>query len=168
MFQAWVKTSLGPLLCSFEGDCLVGLHFGLGGQAPPRQARPHALAAVVEQLESYLAGRRRDLRVRFSLPQGTPFQRRVWQTTRTIPYGETRSYAWVAERMGCPRAARAVGQALGRNPLPLLIPCHRVVASNGSLGGFTGGLEIKRKLLGLEGALPRAAALSGSPRGAEE
>jgi len=74
----------------------------------------------------------------------------VWQATRLIPYGETRSYLWVAVQIGKPGAARAVGQALGRNPLPVIIPCHRVIASDGGLGGFTGGLVMKRRLLELE------------------
>jgi methylated-DNA-[protein]-cysteine S-methyltransferase len=76
----------------------------------------------------------------------------VWEITRLIPYGETRSYAWVAEQIGQPRAVRAVGQALGKNPLPIIIPCHRVITSNGKLGGFGGGLEMKKRLLSLEAA----------------
>ncbi len=84
------------------------------------------------------------------LSTATPFQRQVWEKTRLIPYGETRSYSWVAEQIGKPGAARAVGQALGRNPLPIIIPCHRVVASDGKLCGFAGGLGMKRRLLSLE------------------
>jgi methylated-DNA-[protein]-cysteine S-methyltransferase len=74
----------------------------------------------------------------------------VWEKTRLIPYGKTRSYSWVAEQMGKPRAVRAVGQALGKNPLPIIIPCHRVIANNERLGGFSGGVEWKRYLLDLE------------------
>jgi methylated-DNA-[protein]-cysteine S-methyltransferase len=80
----------------------------------------------------------------------SPFHRLVWGAARTIPYGETRSYAWVARQVGSPRAARAVGQALGANPLPLIVPCHRVVASDGGLGGFAGGLALKHRLLEIE------------------
>jgi methylated-DNA-[protein]-cysteine S-methyltransferase len=83
---------------------------------------------------------------------GSPFQRRVWQATRQIPWGQTRSYGWVAVRAGEPRAARAVGLALGANPLPLVVPCHRVVRTGGGLGGFGGGLDLKRRLLEIEGA----------------
>lgn len=92
-------------------------------------------------------------RVEFDLPldlsYGTPFMRRVWRATRLIPYGETRTYAWVARKAGSPRAFRAVGMALARNPLPLIVPCHRVIRSDGSLGGFTapGGVRLKMKLL---------------------
>ena len=78
------------------------------------------------------------------------FQQRVWQAARTIPYGETRSYAWVAAQSGMPKAARAVGQALGRNPLLIVVPCHRVVSSDGTLGGFSAGLEMKKHLLRME------------------
>ena len=86
------------------------------------------------------------------LEQGTPFQRDVWRALLEIPRGETRSYRWVAERVGRPRAVRAVGQAVGANPLPIVVPCHRVVRSDGSLGGFGGGLAMKKRLLNLEGA----------------
>jgi methylated-DNA-[protein]-cysteine S-methyltransferase len=82
----------------------------------------------------------------------TPFQRAVWEATRRIPHGQTRSYGWVAQQLGKPGAARAVGQALGRNPFPIIVPCHRVLAADGGLGGFSGGLEMKRLLLELEHA----------------
>ena len=92
---------------------------------------------------------------KLDLARATRFQQDVWQITRTIPYGETRSYAWVAGQLGLPMAVRAVGQALARNPLPIIIPCHRVVGSHGGLGGFRGGLEMKRHLLNLEVACVR-------------
>ena len=82
---------------------------------------------------------------------GTVFQRKVWKVMRRIPYGSTRSYGWIAKKIGKPGAARAVGNACGSNPLPIIQPCHRVVASGGKLGGFSGGLPLKRKLLALEG-----------------
>ena len=82
--------------------------------------------------------------------EGTPFQKKVWQAIATIPYGETRSYQWIAQKIGNPKAVRAVGQACGANPLPLMVPCHRVVASNGKIGGFSLGLKLKRRLLKLE------------------
>jgi len=85
------------------------------------------------------------------LEQGTPFQRRVWRTLLEIPRGETRSYGWVAERIGRPGAARAVGQAVGANPLAIVVPCHRVVGSDGGLGGYGGGLALKEALLRIEG-----------------
>jgi methylated-DNA-[protein]-cysteine S-methyltransferase len=90
------------------------------------------------------------------LSQGTPFQRQVWQALLEIPRGETRSYRWVAERIGRPGSARAVGQAVGANPLPIVVPCHRVVASNGGLGSYGGGLALKETLLRLEGVPSKA------------
>lgn len=88
-------------------------------------------------------------------PAGTTFQRSVWEAIAAIPRGETRSYQWIAERIGRPRAARAVGQAVGANPLPMVVPCHRVITASGRVGGFAGGAELKRALLAEEGvALP--------------
>jgi methylated-DNA-[protein]-cysteine S-methyltransferase len=107
---------------------------------------------LIQRLQSYFSGHKVTFSDRLDISGATPFHRRVWEVTGLIPYGETRSYAWVAEQMGKPGAVRAVGQALGRNPLPIIIPCHRVVNSNGKLGGYTGGLGWKRYLLALESA----------------
>lgn len=103
-----------------------------------------------ETLKIYFKGQRVDFCLPLDLDGYTDFQIKVWEATRTIPYGELRSYKWVAQKMGSPKSARAVGQALALNPLPIIVPCHRVVASNGSLRGFTGGLELKEKLIRLE------------------
>jgi methylated-DNA-[protein]-cysteine S-methyltransferase len=103
-------------------------------------------------LHRYAAGEPVSFSDGLDLEQGTPFQRRVWRTLLEIPQGETRSYRWVAERMGQPGAARAVGQAVRANPLPIVVPCHRVVASDGGLGGYGGGPALKERLLRLEGA----------------
>ena len=111
---------------------------------------PHRFQNLVERLRAYFAGHKADFPDKLDLSAATTFQREVWEATRLIPYGETRSYTWVAEKIKKPKAVRAVGQALGRNPLPVIIPCHRVLASNGGLGGFSGGLEMKRFLLHLE------------------
>ena len=113
------------------------------------QHRPAAVAEARQQLLQFLSGQR----TRFTLslaPQGTPFQLRVWQALATIPYGHTRSYRELATALGQPTATRAVGAANGRNPLPIVLPCHRVVGSNGALTGFSGGLEVKQALLQLE------------------
>ncbi|HUJ91063.1 MAG TPA: methylated-DNA--[protein]-cysteine S-methyltransferase [Gaiellaceae bacterium] len=107
------------------------------------------LAAAAEQLREYFAGSRRA----FDLPldlEGTAFQRRAWLALAEIPYGETRSYGEQARRLGAPRAARAVGAANGANPVPIVLPCHRLVGADGSLTGFGGGLDVKRRLLELE------------------
>lgn len=113
---------------------------------------PRLFQDLIQRLKLYFGGHRVNFPDRLDLSGATDFQRKVWETTRLIPYGETRSYAWVAEQIKKPKALRAVGQALGRNPLPIIVPCHRVVASNGKLGGFTGGTEVKKRLLYLEGA----------------
>jgi methylated-DNA-[protein]-cysteine S-methyltransferase len=112
---------------------------------------PDFCADLQERLQAYFSGRRVDFPDKLDFAGTTPFQRQVWQAAQLIPYGETRSYQWVASHIGKPGAARAVGQSLGRNPFPIIVPCHRVVASDGGLGGFTGGIEMKRRLLALEG-----------------
>ncbi len=111
---------------------------------------PHPFDDLVERLKIYFSGHKATFPDELDLSGATPFQREVWEITRLIPYGETRSYLWVAEQIRRPRAARAVGQTLSRNPLPIIVPCHRVVASDGKLGGFSGGLEMKKSLLWLE------------------
>ncbi len=110
----------------------------------------NAFSGLIERLKAYYAGKRVDSPDKLDLTDAPPFFRRVWEVTRSIPYGETRSYAWVAQQTGNRQAARAVGQAMSRNPIPIIIPCHRVVTSNGKLGGFSGGLEIKRFLINME------------------
>ncbi len=113
---------------------------------------PRIFEDLIARLRSYLGGHEATFPDELDLSSATAFQREVWETTRLIPYGETRSYGWVAEHIGKPRAARAVGQALGRNPVPFIVPCHRVVTGNGKLGGYRGGLEMKKHLLWLESA----------------
>lgn len=103
-----------------------------------------------EELTQYFSGQRRVFTLPL-VPQGTPFQRMVWQVTATIPWGEVRTYSWLASQIGRPAAVRAVGQALKRNPLPIVIPCHRVIGK-GWMGGFAAGLPVKLRLLTLEGA----------------
>ena len=105
--------------------------------------------ATAAELAAYFAGARRVFTVPLD-PAGTPFQRRVWEALRSIPYGKTASYGAIAAQIGNPRAARAVGMANHCNPIPILIPCHRVVGAGGELTGYAGGLEIKRRLLELE------------------
>ena len=113
---------------------------------------PHLFKDLTERLRIYLGGGKTTFPDRLDLFQATTFQRQVWETTRLIPYGETRSYTWVAGQSGKPGSARAVGQALAKNPLPIIVPCHRVVTSDSKLGGFSGGLDMKRHLLYLEGS----------------
>lgn len=130
-------------------------------QAGPHPMRPQRewlaasepFDAVIRQLEEYFAGRRHAFDLPLA-PAGTDFQHRVWRALSIIPYGKTISYGELARRIGNPRASRAVGLANGANPLPIIVPCHRVIGANGSLAGFGGGLPIKQALLSLEGAQP--------------
>ena len=119
----------------------------LEGRTSPR------LRGAQAQLTGYLAGMRRSFDLPLDLSRGTSFQQKVWRTLRGISYGRLRSYQWVALRVGGRQYARAVGNAVGANPIPIVIPCHRIVSQDASLGGFSGGLPTKRKLLTLEGTL---------------
>lgn len=107
------------------------------------------LKAAAEQLEEYLSGERKSFDLPLN-PKGTEFQKKVWNVLKTIPYGETRSYKQVAEAVGKPAAARAVGMANNRNPIMIVVPCHRVIGANGDLVGYGGGLDLKARLLKLE------------------
>ena len=121
------------------------------GSAAEEQS-PTMFGDLPHRLSRYLEGEPVDFPDKLDLSETTRFQQDVWQAVRTIPYGETRSYGWVAGKLGSPKAARGVGQALARNTLPIVVPCHRVIGSNGSLVGFGGGVEIKEFLLRLERA----------------
>jgi len=153
-------------LCSPQGVTLhlVASDTGIrkvefGGHHGPdcRPDRLHPLVAeALRQLGQYFAGRRREFDLPLE-PRGTAFQLRVWRALQAIPYGETRSYAEIARAVGSPRGFRAVGAANGQNPIAIVVPCHRVIASSGALQGFGGGLEVKRMLLDLE-ARARSAA----------
>lgn len=145
-----VQSPVGYLHMLFEDGDIVGINITERGRVTGRI--PQYAAEVVKELDAYFAGSLRSFTIRFRFPQGTIFQQEVWRALLTIPYGETRSYGWLAATVGSPRAARAVGQAVGRNPLPVIIPCHRIIASNGSLGGFSCGVRVKKCLLELEQA----------------
>lgn len=154
MNYTYLDTPLGRLLVA--GDD-AGLHLI---SFDTQQSRPEpdwvedadALAEAAKQLDAYFAGRLEEFDLELA-PEGTPFQREVWRELERIPYGTTISYGELAERIGKPNAVRAVGTANGANPLPVVIPCHRVIGADGSLTGYGGGLEKKEALLSLEGAL---------------
>ncbi|MCS7220825.1 MAG: methylated-DNA--[protein]-cysteine S-methyltransferase [Anaerolineae bacterium] len=155
-----MDSPLGPLYLAASDQGICHVDFGVGlddflARLDPTarvERDPAALAPVVAQLREYFAGARLQFEVPIDLRQLTAFQRRVLEATCAIPAGAVRSYRQVAEAIGKPQASHAVGQALARNPVPILIPCHRVIASDGSLGGYGGGLAHKRLLLDLEGA----------------
>ena len=122
------------------------------------EATPDSLGTLPERLARYMAGDRVAFSDEVDTRTWTPFRTRVWEVTRWIPYGETRSYSWVAAAIGRPMAYRAVGQALHRNPVPVIVPCHRVIGADSSLTGFAGGLGLKERLLSLERSQARESA----------
>jgi methylated-DNA-[protein]-cysteine S-methyltransferase len=147
-----VDSPIGLLTLAGRGSVLTNLRMVDQTYAPSRadwSPDPGAFGAAVDQLDAYFAGELTDFDVELDL-QGTEFQRRVWKALLTIPFGETRSYGEIAEQIGAPGAARAVGLANGHNPIAIVVPCHRVIGANGSLTGFGGGLDRKRTLLELE------------------
>ena len=148
-----VESPVGPLTITADGEAITEVAFGAGGDPPPNAG---LLADAARQLTAYFAGTRQDFTLPLA-PAGSPFRLRVWAAMQSIPYGETMSYGALARALGT--APRAVGGACGANPIPLVIPCHRIVGADGALGGFSGGAgcDTKRHLLALEGALPPAA-----------
>ncbi len=157
-----LTTPLGDMTAAFEGDILRLLEFSDGEERIERHlkrwhggfetARATAPQGLQDRLNAYFRGDKDPFRGLEADPVGTPFQRAVWRLLRTIPRGRTLSYGELAEKLGRPGAARAVGAANGRNPIAIIIPCHRVIGGDGTLTGYAGGLERKRKLLELEAA----------------
>ena len=152
---------LGPVVAITEHDGLTHVDFvGAKYERAIADDWIHdpdapALAACREQLAQYFAGERKTFDLPLA-PRGSEFQHRVWREIARVPYGKTITYAELAKRAGAPRQARAAGAATGRNPIGVVVPCHRIVGSDGSLTGYAGGLERKRGLLELEGALQRS------------
>lgn len=151
-----LQSPIGELLAVERDGALTDLHVLAGRHVPTQAAewraeRTPLLASLAVQLEEYFAGVRRAFDLPLA-PVGTAFQQAAWRALLAIPYGETRSYAEQARALGRPTASRAVGAANGRNPIAIVIPCHRVIAADGSLGGYSGGLPLKQALLALEGA----------------
>lgn len=149
-----VETMFGPMI--LEGEQAL-THLYLPNALPDRKGRGAETPLLVrarEQLLSYLAGERQGLDLPLA-PVGTDFQRSVWTALKAIPYGQTRTYGEIAAAIGRPKAVRAVGQANHHNPLPIFLPCHRVVGSGGTLTGYAGGLEMKKALLVLESGKER-------------
>lgn len=145
-----LTSPVGELVVAEDGEGVCDL-FLRGEDAPAgmREETTPLLREAARQLSEYFSGRRKAFTFPLSL-RGTPFQRNTWNALRMIPYGETRSYRQIAGLIGAPKASRAVGQANHRNPVMIVVPCHRVIAADGSLGGYGGGLSVKRFLLGLE------------------
>ncbi|MGH8162636.1 MAG: methylated-DNA--[protein]-cysteine S-methyltransferase [Gammaproteobacteria bacterium] len=153
MFYMEMPSPIGRLTLTANEKALTGIYFE-GEQVPPadgRENRPShsALKTARRQLEEYFASRRRSFDIPLA-PEGTAFRRRVWKALERIPYGETRSYGDIARSIRNPKAARAVGAANGANPIPIVVPCHRVIGADGTLTGYGGGLWRKGMLLALE------------------
>lgn len=147
-----IGSSRGLLRTTLPQLTETEVYHSLGNSLDSANLLPHRFEDLAARFRAYFSGRKVEFPDELDLSAATPFQREVWQAARRIPCGQTRSYAWVAGQVGKPEAARAVGQALGRNPLPIIVPCHRVLAADGGLGGFSGGIETKKFLLLLEGA----------------
>ncbi|GAC1302892.1 MAG: methylated-DNA--[protein]-cysteine S-methyltransferase [Steroidobacteraceae bacterium] len=152
----YVDSPIGRLLLVADGDALTGVFMDVAKQPVPglnswrEDATVPTLVRTVRQLNEYFSGQRREFDLSLRL-EGTDFQQRVWSVLREIPYGATWSYGQLAARVGNPNASRAVGLANGRNPVCILVPCHRVIGADGSMTGYGGGLERKRWLLAHEG-----------------
>lgn len=172
MDTMYMKSPVGPLLLEAEDGALKKILFAREASCDntageladgsvalafdrSEEARGEASSVLIQaacQLSEYFAGKRKTFELPLR-PEGTEFQRRVWAALSEIPYGETRSYGQIAATIGNPGAGRAVGMANHKNPLPIVVPCHRVIGAGGSLTGYAGGLDTKRKLLELEGVL---------------
>ena len=153
LIYSYLDSPIGPLLLAGTRHALKVVGFSRGSQArgalPEWDRYDEPFRRVKRELKEYFAGKRQLFDITLE-PEGTAFQHQVWQALVDIPYGETRSYGEIAEAIGNPKAVRAVGAANGANPIPIIVPCHRVIGSDGGLTGFGGGLDAKRYLLDLE------------------
>ncbi len=147
MYFDELETPIGTVYLTFSAGNLTAIDF----EAPHNIIRKKSAASLSAkgQLAEYFEGKRRTFTSPTEFVTGTPFEKLVWRALNEVPYGETRTYKWLAGRVGT-RGFRAVGRALGKNPLPIIFPCHRIIEADGSLGGYSSGLDIKRRLLKLE------------------
>lgn len=150
MYFTTIESPIDELLLVSDGDHLTRLRMAPWSVDPDWTRKPSLFKDVIAQLRAYFAGDLRDFEVP-TKPSGTPFQLRVWKELSRIPFGETISYGEQARRIGMPKAVRAVGRANGVNQIAVIVPCHRVIGSNGKLTGYGGGLDRKARLLALEG-----------------
>ncbi len=139
------SSPLGTLYMTFSGKSL--LEIALKKPALKKGTAPESFK---KQLSDYFDGKLREFKQNITLDEGTEFEKQVWFAIKDVPFGETRTYKWLAERLGTPGGSRAVGQALSKNPIPIVIPCHRIIESTGKIGGYSSGVDIKRRLLEME------------------
>lgn len=148
-----INTPLGLLIVVSDGKELCEIAFESVSPSmdlSDLKNDPTTLGPITSQIKAYLKGELKNFHIPLKL-SGTPFQKKIWSELTRIPFGETRSYQDIAKAVGSPFSSRAVGSACGKNPIPIVIPCHRVISKNGGLGGYSGGLEIKKTLLKIEG-----------------
>ncbi|MBI5664560.1 MAG: methylated-DNA--[protein]-cysteine S-methyltransferase [Nitrospirae bacterium] len=142
------NSPIGTLYLTFSGRLLSGVSFEKPEHVPFRKGA--APASFIKELKAYFSGAHVAFSQEIKFLTGTDFEKKVWSALKDIPFGETRSYKWVAEKTGNSAAVRAVGRALSKNPVPIVVPCHRVIESDGSIGGYSSGVEVKRRLLEME------------------
>jgi len=146
-FYDTFESPVGSLYLICDGGILRGIVFHKPSETL-RKGKAHP--QLKKELKEYFENGREEFTQKIAFKSGTEFEKAVWQALGEIPYGETRTYKWLAEKIGKSNASRAVGQALSHNPIPIIIPCHRIIESDGSLGGYSGGVDIKRRLLDIE------------------
>jgi methylated-DNA-[protein]-cysteine S-methyltransferase len=145
------RSPVGNIYCIFEGDYLIELAIKSRPLFAPAGIRTIINTGLSRELDAYFAGKSTGFRQKIKFVTGTPFEKKIWHALGKIPFGKTRSYKWIAGQCGSPNGPRAAGQALGKNPIPIIVPCHRVISSDGSLGGYSGGgVKVKEFLLKLE------------------
>jgi len=148
MFFDIFESPLGTLYLIFSGEFLVGVSFKKPPEIPFR--KNSVPGGFIKELRNYFSGSGKGFSQKIKFLKGGDFDKKVWGCLGEIPFGETRTYKWLAEKIGNPLAVRAVGKALSRNPLPIILPCHRVIESDGSIGGYSSGVNIKERLLKME------------------
>ncbi len=153
------ESPVGLIYLVFSGKNLCNVSFRKPSATPFKKGS--APEGFIKELKLYFSGKLTNFGQKVRFLTGTDFEKKVWSSLKNIPFGETRSYKWVAERVGSPKAVRAVGRALSKNPVPVVIPCHRVIESDGSIGGFASGVQRKRRLLDMEYYLKQQSEQSG-------
>jgi methylated-DNA-[protein]-cysteine S-methyltransferase len=148
VFYDIFESPVGSIYLIFSGKSLAGISFKKPLQIAFKKGA--TAKSFIKELEDYFQGVDNGFSQKIKFLKGTDFEKKVWSCLKNIPFGETRTYKWIAEKIGSPLATRAVGQALSRNPIPIVLPCHRIIESDGSVGGYSSGISIKRRLLELE------------------
>ena len=148
LFYDIYKSPLGTLYLIFSGKFLCSISFTKPSNTPFK--KESAPGSFIKELRSYFNDGKNEFKQEVKFFTGTDFEKNVWSVLKEIPFGQTRSYKWVAEKVGKPAAVRAVGRALSKNPVPIIVPCHRVIESDGSIGGYSSGVKRKRRLLDME------------------